>query len=166
MKPDQTLSKLTRRAFLLRLALWSGWSSLSLSLIQWLKVPSYKLPVRQVALGQPEAFPIGLTPLPLYQAWLVRTATGFYALKSVCPHLGCPPEWQPASQAFVCPCHGSRFALSGSLQHGPSLRALERYEIFRDPSGQLILNLDQTLLRENGEWNLPQAFVSWHASRS
>ncbi|HEY9840177.1 MAG TPA: Rieske (2Fe-2S) protein [Candidatus Obscuribacterales bacterium] len=160
MKPEPQ-QPLTRRAFVIRLALWGGWSSFALVLLQWLRVPVYRPPARQVELGQPQDFGFGVTPLPLYQAWLVRGESGFYALKAVCTHLGCPPEWQPGSRQFVCPCHGSRFELSGALQQGPALRALERYEIYIRPNGRLTLNLDQSYRRENGGWNQPRAFVPW-----
>lgn len=146
---------------MLRLALWTGWAGLGLALLQSLRVPLYRPPARRVTLGRPEDFALGLTPLPLYQAWLIRTPEGFYALRSVCTHLGCPPQWQPQSRQFLCPCHGSRFADDGSLKQGPALRALERYELSTGRDGRLMLNLDRTYRREDGGWNLPGAFVSW-----
>lgn len=154
-------SSLSRRDFVVRFALWGGWAALGLSLIQRLQVPAYQAAGQQVLLERPEAYPLGLTELPLYQAWLIRNAEGFYALKAVCTHLGCPPQWQPASGGFACPCHGSRFDLSGKLVRGPALRALERYEISRAGDGRLTLNLARTYRREDGGWNQPKAFVGW-----
>ena len=152
---------MSRREFLLQLALWLGWGSFGLAQIERLSVPAYRPQGRHVALGPAARFAPGVTPLPLYQAWLVRTATGFYALKAVCTHLGCPPAWQPEQQAFVCACHGSRFDASGALVHGPALRALERLAIYSPAPGQLALDLDRSFRRENGGWNSPEAFVSW-----
>lgn len=160
MKPDPEPT-LSRRAFLS--ALWGGWIALALALMQQLRVPTYTPSQRQVILGRPDEFAQGLTPLPLYQAWLVRTPEGFFALRSVCPHLGCPPEWKAQEQTFVCPCHGSRFSAEGRLRQGPALRALDRYQIYLTQAGLLALNLEQTYRAENGGWQLPKAFVSWKA---
>lgn len=159
MNPEQKTLK--RREFLLQLLLWGGWTALGLSLMQSLRVPAYRAVEQRVLLGHPREYPLGVTELPLYQAWLIRNAEGFYALKAVCTHLGCPPRWQAAEQRFVCPCHGSRFGISGRLQHGPALRALERYEIYTGTDGRLALNLARTFRRENGGWNQPRAFVGW-----
>lgn len=159
MKPDTT--HLSRRAFLLHCVLWSGWASLGLALIHWLRVPAYAPSERHVELDTPESYALGVTSLPLYQAWLVRSSKGFFALRAVCTHLGCPPRWEPEPKQFVCPCHDSRFDSEGALRQGPALRALERYEIYTTPSGRLALNLDRTYRRENGGWRMPSAFVSW-----
>lgn len=37
-----------------------------------------------------------------------------------CSHLGCSIGLDPASARFKCPCHGSQFALDGSVLHGPA----------------------------------------------
>lgn len=142
-------------------ALWGGWASLGFALIHWLRVPNYQPSARIIELERPEKYPIGVTPLPLYQAWLVRSSKGFFALRAVCTHLGCPPHWVPEQSQFVCPCHNSRFDNEGALQQGPALRALERFEIYTTTTGHLALNLDQTYRRENGGWKMPRAFVSW-----
>ncbi|PKL78586.1 MAG: hypothetical protein CVV27_03130 [Candidatus Melainabacteria bacterium HGW-Melainabacteria-1] len=168
MKPDPTHvsaspTPLSRREFLISLALWSGWGGLGLALLEALRVPAYQPAERRVEVGRPQDIAAGVTPLPLYQAWLVRNQHGFYALKAVCPHLGCPPEWRPLQSQFVCPCHDSRFDREGGLRQGPALRALERYEIQLNQSGNLVLNLDRSYRRENGGWQLPGAFVSWPA---
>ena len=164
-RPDPGKVPMSRREFLLQLALWLGWGSFGLAQIERLGVPAYRPQRRRVALGPAARFAPGVTPLPLYQAWLVRTATGFYALKAVCTHLGCPPAWQPAQQAFVCACHGSRFDASGALVQGPALRALERLAIYSPAPGQLALDLDRSFRRENGGWNSPEAFVNWPQTR-
>jgi cytochrome b6-f complex iron-sulfur subunit len=50
------------------------------------------------------------------------------ALYGVCTHLGCLPKWVEANHRFECPCHGSKFELSGKYIEGPAPRALDRFE--------------------------------------
>jgi Rieske Fe-S protein len=54
---------------------------------------------------------------------LARTAelaeTGFLALSSVCPHLGCQVFWEAAKDRFFCPCHNGVFDSSGTATAGP-----------------------------------------------
>jgi nitrite reductase/ring-hydroxylating ferredoxin subunit len=56
---------------------------------------------------------------------LVRDGGGYFALSLVCPHLGCRPAWHPDQSRFLCPCHGSRFALDGDRLAGPAPKGLE-----------------------------------------
>jgi Rieske Fe-S protein len=35
------------------------------------------------------------------------------ALQVVCPHAGCPVDYDAANNNFFCPCHGARFDLGG-----------------------------------------------------
>lgn len=43
----------------------------------------------------------------------------------ICPHLGCRFDWQPNIERFVCPCHGSVFAMDGEVLKGPAPRPLD-----------------------------------------
>lgn len=44
-----------------------------------------------------------------------------------CTDLGCPIQWDPGSQAFLCPCHGGIFAKNGDRLAGPPKRPLYRF---------------------------------------
>jgi Rieske Fe-S protein len=124
-------------------------------LVKVLRPESYRYQQPLAALGAPEHFALpSVTFLAAYQAWIIRNAEGFYALKAVCPHLGCKPDWKPETQGFHCPCHGSRFASDGALLEGPSLKPLDRLPL-RLEKNQLFLVL-QPSDRENTFIHYPQ----------
>ena len=56
------------------------------------------------------------------------TAGDFAGFSTACPHRGCSVSAVEGS-AIVCPCHGSRFALDGSVVQGPAEAGLERRAI-------------------------------------
>lgn len=49
------------------------------------------------------------------------------AFSAVCPHEGCSAA--PDGDRFSCPCHGSAFALDGSLLQGPAREGLSPYAV-------------------------------------
>ncbi len=49
----------------------------------------------------------------------VVESTGFLALSSVCPHLGCQVFWETANDRFFCPCHNGIFDATGKATGGP-----------------------------------------------
>jgi menaquinol-cytochrome c reductase iron-sulfur subunit len=51
----------------------------------------------------------------------------YIALSSRCMHLGCPVRFVPASQRFICPCHGGVYDFLGGVQGGPPVRPLDRF---------------------------------------
>jgi menaquinol-cytochrome c reductase iron-sulfur subunit len=62
-------------------------------------------------------------------AWVVKTADGkVIAFSPICTHLGCAYHWDATKSDFVCPCHGSKFALDGTVLSGPAPRPLDRFE--------------------------------------
>jgi glycine/D-amino acid oxidase-like deaminating enzyme/nitrite reductase/ring-hydroxylating ferredoxin subunit len=52
-----------------------------------------------------------------------------HAVSAVCTHMGCVLGWNPVDRTWDCPCHGSRFALDGSVIHGPATTSLERMPV-------------------------------------
>ncbi|MFH9399656.1 FAD-dependent oxidoreductase [Streptomyces sp. NPDC017638] len=51
-----------------------------------------------------------------------------HAVSARCTHLGCLVSFNRAERAWECPCHGSRFAVDGSVLQGPAVEPLERRE--------------------------------------
>jgi menaquinol-cytochrome c reductase iron-sulfur subunit len=49
----------------------------------------------------------------------------FVILSSICPHLGCRPQWNDGANRFQCPCHGSQFGLDGEHLAGPAPRGMD-----------------------------------------
>lgn len=82
-----------------------------------------------------------------------------FALKSVCTHLGCTPNWLEAEQKFKCPCHGSGFYKEGINFEGPAPRPLERYSIRLADDGQLEIDKSKTFQEQLGQWRDGASFV-------
>lgn len=49
----------------------------------------------------------------------------FYVMSAECTHEGCTVRRMDAvSKVMVCPCHGSQYAMDGTVIHGPALQSL------------------------------------------
>ena len=58
---------------------------------------------------------------------LARTgANSFTAVEGICSHEGCRVT-DTDGDAYVCPCHGSRYTRSGQVVRGPAMASLRRY---------------------------------------
>lgn len=85
---------------------------------------------RRFAVGRPEDVPVGtVLVLARQRVYVVREPRGFYALSTVCTHLGCITRYEAARQGFFCPCHGSRYSLEGTVTGGPAPRSLVRLHL-------------------------------------
>ncbi len=76
------------------------------------------------------------------RAWLCRDEAGFYALDAHCPHLGC--LIRPQDDAWICPCHGSRFNASGERVAGGAPRNLRFFYIELDDAGNLKIRRERS----------------------
>jgi cytochrome b6-f complex iron-sulfur subunit len=73
------------------------------------------------------------------RAWISNTDQGVVALYNVCVHLGCLYGWQPVTNRFECPCHGSKYQKNGTYIEGPAPRSLDRFVIhFTDADGNIL----------------------------
>ena len=98
-----------------------------------------------------------------FGVWVVKAEyqgqLQIYALKTVCTHLGCTPNWLEGEQKFKCPCHGSGFYKDGINFEGPAPRPLERYAIHLADDGQLEIDKSKTFQEEMGQWKDAACFV-------
>lgn len=60
------------------------------------------------------------------------------ALDPTCNHKGCPVKL--AGDNLECGCHGSRFALDGSLTKGPATAALPLYSV-KEEAGKILVSV-------------------------
>jgi cytochrome b6-f complex iron-sulfur subunit len=123
-------------------------------------------PPSKFKVGFPDAFPAGQVQEKFkaqFGVWVVNTEYNgqpqIFALKSVCTHLGCTPNWLEAEQKFKCPCHGSGFYKDGINFEGPAPRPLERYAIRRADDGQIEVDKGRIFQEEMGQWADPMSFI-------
>ena len=172
---ERTSAEITeRRAFLFGMsALAIGFVAMSGSLILWtlgsvrFMFPNVlRLPPSKFKVGFPDTFAPGQVE-EKYKAqfgvWIVNTEYNgqpeIFALKSVCTHLGCTPNWLEAEQKFKCPCHGSGFYKDGINFEGPAPRPLERYAISIGNDGQIEVDKSRTFHEEMGQWSDAASFI-------
>lgn len=124
-------------------------------------------PPSRFKVGFREGFPAGKVETKFvaqYGVWVVNSDVGgqqqIYALKTVCTHLGCTPNWLEAEQKFKCPCHGSGFYKDGVNFEGPAPRPLERYAIRISDDGQLEVDKSRTFQEELGQWADTESYVT------
>jgi cytochrome b6-f complex iron-sulfur subunit len=101
----------------------------------------YEPPAR-FTVGDPDQFPPGsVTFLADRRVFLFHGPDGFFAISSICTHLGC--NVKRTKVGFACPCHGSRFDKNGRVVHGPAPKPLPWFALSLSPRGQLIVDLDR-----------------------
>jgi cytochrome b6-f complex iron-sulfur subunit len=138
-------SHVTRREFLnyAWLASIALFTVETVALSLWFAFPNFKegqfggqFPIGEAATALPE---VNSGPKAYVDGkfWLINIDTevngeprkGILAIYKVCTHLGCLYEWVPITTRFECPCHGSKFQLSGDYISGPARRNLDRFVI-------------------------------------
>ncbi len=137
-KPSE--SRQGRRGFLLSL----GWALLGLAFTgmawmsgRFLGGPRAQSDPEPANFGPPEGHPVGSVSKS-GRVVLLRDDAGFWAVSTVCPHLGCQPAFDESRRMFVCPCHGSRFDPEGRLLAGPAAHGLRLVALRLDAQGALI----------------------------
>jgi cytochrome b6-f complex iron-sulfur subunit len=163
-----------RRAFIFGMsALAVGFTSLSATAAAWtlgtvrFMFPNIlREPPSRFSVGTPDKFPPGQVEERFkaqFGVWIVNTEYNgqqqIFALKSVCTHLGCTPNWLEAEQKFKCPCHGSGFYKDGINFEGPAPRPLERYAIGKASDGSIEVDKSRTFQQEMGAWDDAASFI-------
>jgi cytochrome b6-f complex iron-sulfur subunit len=165
---------LERRAFLFGMsALAVGFGALTatgavwtLGSVRFMFPNILREPPSRFTVGTPDKFPPGQVEERFkaqFGVWIVNAEYNgqqqIVALKSVCTHLGCTPNWLEAEQKFKCPCHGSGFYKDGINFEGPAPRPLERYAISIAGDGQIEIDKSRTFQEEMGAWADPASFI-------
>jgi len=174
-KADRTKDdRAERRAFLFGMsALAVGFAALSTTMGLWtlgtirFMFPNIlREPPSRFKVGFPDQFAPGQVETKFkaqFGVWIVNTEfegqQEIVALKSVCTHLGCTPNWLEAEQKFKCPCHGSGFYKDGINFEGPAPRPLERYAISIANDGQIEVDKSRTFHEEMGQWADPACYL-------
>ena len=70
----------------------------------------------------------GTADAPVYLAVNAKD-TKLLALYRKCVHLGCSVPHCSTSMLFECPCHGSKYRLTGEYYGGPAPRGLDRFPV-------------------------------------
>jgi len=76
----------------------------------------------------------------LFVRW-VRTGknSGYWVVVSaICTHLKCKVDFASDDHIFICPCHGSRFDLSGAVLRKPAKTPLPDYSDMAYEDGSLL----------------------------
>jgi menaquinol-cytochrome c reductase iron-sulfur subunit len=140
---------LDRRRFLAWLSICSGSLAaalVGLPVVGFILAPVFRAsPHHWVAVGPADRFTIGDTVLVSFEnpsamswagvtgrtgAWLRRVEENeFIAFVLNCSHLGCPVHWEPASELFMCPCHGGVYYADGAVAAGPPPIPLQRFRV-------------------------------------
>ena len=175
-KPAKAEDKESRRSFFavfLGSFLAVGFTTLALTNLLWLlglarfMFPNILIePPSRFKVGFPVDFAPGTVDAKFkaqFGVWLINTEyqgqPQIVALKTVCTHLGCTPNWLEAEQKFKCPCHGSGFYKDGINFEGPAPRPLERFAIRVADDGQLEVDKSKTFQEEMGQWKDAASFV-------
>jgi cytochrome b6-f complex iron-sulfur subunit len=151
----------------------TGFTTLALTHLLWLlglarfMFPNILTePPSKFRVGKKENFAPGMVENKFkaqFGVWIVNSEyegeQQIFALKTVCTHLGCTPNWLEAEQKFKCPCHGSGFYKDGINFEGPAPRPLERYAIRATDDGQLEVDKSKLFFEEKGQWKEPASFV-------
>jgi len=83
-------------------------------------------------------------PLGFFYPIVINRDTGgrFYALDAGCTHAGCVvPTYDAIDSAIFCPCHGSMYAIDGTVLGGPAVSPLAKLPITYDGDDTLSIRV-------------------------
>lgn len=133
---------LPRRDFLGLAAGLSSAAALLFAVLGMARLPKAAVlpsPSRKFRVTLPESLAPGEAFVPPGRSVaLFREGDEVWAISRVCTHLGC--TLKPAEDGFHCPCHGSRFALDGTVTKGPAPKALPWLAVAKAGGDQFLVD--------------------------
>ena len=133
---------LPRRDFLGLAGLWSAAIAITGSLLGMARMTKPRvLPEAsaRVRIGKADELPPGTTRIMNeHNIRVTSTREGIAATSLICTHLGCVVKESP--DGFACPCHGSKFDVTGKVVSGPAPRALPWLSVSQAADGTLIVD--------------------------
>ncbi|MGB8479681.1 MAG: ubiquinol-cytochrome c reductase iron-sulfur subunit [Acidobacteriaceae bacterium] len=115
------------------------------AVVRFLTPSVFYEPPQSFKIGVPGDFPFGPPTFMADEKIFVfrDREKGFAVASAVCTHLGCTVAYFQNDRQFHCPCHGSIFSSTGTVQHGPAPRPLNWFEVTLARDGQLRINKDK-----------------------
>lgn len=147
--------EIARRDFLALMGRGAIWATAGVTVVALLRYLSFTEPTppQVFVLDEPSAYPLqSTTSVAEGRAFLIHDEHGLYALNATCTHLGCLVK--SAQTGFACPCHGSEFAATGAVTHGPAAASLNHAALTLDDTGKVVLDLSRIV---GAEVRLPVA---------
>jgi cytochrome b6-f complex iron-sulfur subunit len=150
-KPQSARSRLDpeplpRRDFLGLTALGAAAAAVLVAAIGMLRLPRAAVlssPSRKFRVVLPDSLLPGQAYAPPARSVILfRDAEGVYAISSVCTHLGCLVK--STADGFECPCHGSHFAMDGTVTRGPAPQPLPWLKV-TGSAGNYTVDEDETV---------------------
>jgi cytochrome b6-f complex iron-sulfur subunit len=98
--------------------------------------------------GKPDRYPLDSVTLDVNSGiYIIHSQEGYFSLSAVCTHLGCLTAWKPELGIIACPCHGSKFSVSGQGKvkpgdkiEGPAPKPLPWKRIWVNDDGDLLVD--------------------------
>lgn len=135
---------LSRREFFIKMGTGSlavAGTGAAVFAVQYLSPNVLYEPSPIVSAGRPEHFPPNSVTLdPRFGVYVVHGSNGFYAMSSICTHLGCMTAWKQDAGVIACPCHGSTFRRNGAVIEGPAPRPLPWLKIWLGSDGEIMVD--------------------------
>lgn len=149
---SKQVSNPSRRQFFAtvgKISFFAGFAGIFASTIRFLTPNVLYEPPTIFTLGRVDDFPPdSVTFLEDDRMFVFRKPEGFYAISSICTHLGCNVRWNADRGGFDCPCHGSTFDGNGQNIGGPAPRPLKWCELTLASGQQLKVNTQKQVTKD------------------
>jgi len=77
--------------------------------------------------------------------YVCRDSQGIVGMYNKCTHAGCTPTFDPDGAIWRCPCHGSRYDVTGRVVFPPAVVNMARYSACKGADGLIHIDLSKKL---------------------